>query len=208
MASGIKDKVVILGMGCSKFGERYDSDPEDLMYEAYSECLEDAGVETKDIQSAWFGMQYDTESTGLSGTPMSVALRLPNIATTRVENMCCTGTEAFRGAVYAVAAGAVDMALALGMEKLKDTGYAGLPGMIMGPKKDMWWPALSAPGAFAQLASSYAAKHKVSMDEIKTAMAHVSWKSHQNGALNPKAHLRKPVSMEQIMAAPMIASPL
>ncbi|MFH1091005.1 MAG: acetyl-CoA acetyltransferase, partial [Pseudomonadota bacterium] len=208
MASGIKDKVVILGMGCSKFGERYDCGPEDLMYEAFSECLDDAGVEIKDLKAAWFGMQFSYESTGRSGTPMSVALRLPNIATTRVENMCCTGTEAFRGAVYAVAAGAVDMALALGLEKLKDTGYAGLPAGSRGPKNDLWWPGLSAPGAFAQLASAYAAKHKVPMEELKTAMAHVSWKSHQNGALNPKAHLRRPVSMEQILAAPMVAAPL
>jgi acetyl-CoA C-acetyltransferase len=208
MASGIKDKVVILGMGCSKFGERFDSDPEDLMFEAFSECIQDAGIEAKEIQAAWYGNQYCDESMGLSATPMSVALRLPNIPTTRVENMCCTGTEAMRGAVYAVASGAADIALALGVEKLKDTGYGGLPAGGMGPKSDLWWPSLTAPGAFAQLASAYSAKHNIPKDELKRAMAHVSWKSHQNGTLNPKAHLRKDVSMEQILAAPMIAEPL
>ncbi len=208
MATGIKDKVAILGMGCSKFGERYDCGPEDLMFEAFQECQQDAGIETEAIDAAWFGMLYGTESTGSSATPMSLALRLPNIPTTRVENMCCTGTEAFRGAAYAVASGACDIALALGVEKLKDTGYGGLPAGSMGPKADLWWPGLSAPGAFAQLASAYRAKHNVPNADLKEAMAHVSWKSHQNGVLNPKAHLRKDVSMEKILNAPMIADPL
>jgi len=208
MASGIKDKVVILGMGCSRFGERFDCGPEDLMFEAYTECLEDSGIGTEQIQAAWFGLQSAEEATGLSATPMSVALRLPNLPTTRVENMCCTGTEAFRGATYAVAAGAVDIALALGMEKLKDTGYGGLPSGSAGPTKDLWWPSMSAPGAFAQLASAYRTKHGIPKDELKRAMAHVSWKSHKNGSINPRAHLRKEVSIEQILAAPMIAEPL
>jgi acetyl-CoA C-acetyltransferase len=208
MATGIKDKVAILGMGCSKFGERYDCGPEDLMFEAFQECQQDAGIGTDEIQAAWYGMYYNSESTGFSATPMSLALRLPNIPTTRVENMCCTGTEAFRGAVYAVASGACDITLALGMEKLKDTGYGGLPGGSMGPKADLWWPALTAPGAFAQLASAYRAKHKVPKEDLKRAIGHVSWKSHKNGALNPKAHLRKEVSMEKILNAPMIADPL
>jgi acetyl-CoA C-acetyltransferase len=209
MASGIKDKVAILGMGCSKFGERYDCSPEDLMFEAFQECRQDAGIETRQIQAAWYGTQFNNEGTGFSGTPMSVALRLPNIPTTRVENQCCTGTEAFRGAVYAVASGACDIALALGMEKLKDTGYGGLPtGSRGGPKADLWWPGLTAPGAFAQLASAYRVKHNVSKADLKQAMAHVSWKSHQNGVLNSKAHLRKAVTMERILNAPMIADPL
>ncbi|MAF34173.1 MAG: acetyl-CoA acetyltransferase [Desulfobacterales bacterium] len=208
MATGIKDKVAILGMGCSKFGERYDCDPEDLMFEAFQECQQDAGIETEAIDAAWLGMLYSNESTGSSATPMSLALRLPNIPTTRVENMCCTGTEAFRGAAYAVASGACNIALALGVEKLKDTGYSGLPARSMGPKADLWWPGLSAPGAFAQLASAYRAKHNVPKTDLKEAMAHVSWKSHRNGVLNPKAHLRKDVSMEKILSAPMIADPL
>jgi acetyl-CoA C-acetyltransferase len=208
MASGIKDKVAILGMGCAKFGERYDCGVEDLVNEAFQECIKDAGIGTNDIQAAWYGNQYLTESTGLSATPLAVMLRLNNIPTTRVENMCCTGTEAFRGAVYAVASGAVDIALAQGVEKLKDSGYGGLPGATAGTKDDLWWPAMSAPGAFAQLASAYRAKHGVSKEDLKQAIGHVSWKSHKNGVKNPKAHLRREVSMEQILAAPMIAEPL
>jgi acetyl-CoA C-acetyltransferase len=67
---------------------------------------------------------------------------------------------------------------------------------------------ISAPGSFAQLASAYRAKHNVAYDDLKRAIAHVSVKSHANGAKNPKAHMRKPVTMEQVMAAPIIADPL
>jgi acetyl-CoA C-acetyltransferase len=139
---------------------------------------------------------------------MSMALRLPNIPVTRVENLCATGTEALRGAVYAVAAGACDIALAMGVEKLKDTGYSGLPERTKGTFEDLYLPGSTAPGAFAQLASAYAAKYGYGMDELKKAMAHVSWKSHENGSRNPKAHLRNRVTEEQILSAPTIAYPL
>jgi acetyl-CoA C-acetyltransferase len=195
MASGIRDRVVIAGMGCTAFGERWDTGPEALMVEAFEEALADAGVERGQIEAAWLGSALDDVNIGNSAIPLSTALRLQNIPVTRVENMCATGTEALRGAVYAVAAGAVDVALALGVEKLKDTGYGGLPLRTKGLANDLWMPYGSAPGSFAQLAGAYAARHGVKAEDLKRAMAHVSWKSHQNGALNPKAHLRKPVSM-------------
>jgi acetyl-CoA C-acetyltransferase len=208
MASGIRDKVAILGMGCSKFGERWDSGPDDLMLEAFGEALADAGIERDRIEAAWLGVFFDEQSTGKSPLPLSMALRLPNIPVTRVENLCATGTEALRGAVYAVAAGACDIALAMGVEKLKDTGYSGLPERTKGTFEDLYLPGSTAPGAFAQLASAYATKHGYSMDELKKAMAHVSWKSHENGSRNPKAHLRNRVTEEQILSAPTIAYPL
>src|SRR5260221_7572751 len=137
MASGIRDKVVILGMGCSRFGERWDCDAEDLMVEAFEEAMGDAGVEPSQIQAAWLATAIEEQHVGKSGIPLSVALRLGNVPVTRVENYCASGTEAFRGAVYAVAAGACDIALALGVEKLKDTGYAGLPVRSRGTMLDM-----------------------------------------------------------------------
>ena len=208
MASGIKDKVAILGMGCSKFGERWDTSPDDLMVEAYIESLDDAGIEPNQLDAAWFSHHIDDIGAGKGGTPMSVALRLPNISVTRVENYCASGSEAFRGAVYAVAAGAADIAIALGMEKLKDTGYGGLPATNYGTFGPQIGPSGSAPGNFAQLASAYRAKHGVSAEDMKRAIAHVSVKSHANGAKNPKAHLQKEVTEEQVMNAPMIAEPL
>ena len=211
MADGIRDKVAIIGMGCSKFGERWDCGSEQLMVEAFNECISDAGIDRNEIQAAWYGQCYDEIGTGKGALGLPIALRLPYIPVTRVENFCATGTEAFRGAVYAVASGACKIALAQGVEKLKDTGYGGLPaidGVNSGSLPGMTMPNISAPGAFAQLASAYRAKHNVSYEDLKRAIAQISVKSHANGAKNPKAHLRKPVSIEQVMASPIIADPL
>ena len=208
MASGIRDRVAILGMGCARFGERWDMDADNLMVEAFEEAIADAGVDVSEIGAAWLGVGFDGQNIGPSSIPLARALRLPNIAVTKVENFCASGTESFRGAVYAVASGACDIALAMGVEKLKDTGYGGLPVRTAGTANDMFNVVGSAPGSFAQLAAAYRAKHGVSRDDLKRAIAHVSVKSHANGAKNPKAHLRKPITEEQALNAPMIAEPL
>ncbi|QQO12485.1 acetyl-CoA acetyltransferase [Bradyrhizobium diazoefficiens] len=208
MATGIKDKVAVIGMGCTSFGEHWNKGPEDLMVDAFVEAIADAGIEKSQIEAAWMGNALDDINVGNSALPLAHALRLRGIPVSRVENMCATGSEALRAASYAVAAGAVDIALAVGVEKLKDTGYGGLPLRTKGLANDLWMPYGSAPGSFAQLAGAYAARHGIEKSDLKRAMAHVSWKSHQNAALNPKAHLRKPVDVETILKAPMIADPL
>ena len=210
MATGIKDKVAIIGMGCTKFGERWDVGAEELMVEAFTECVEDAGIDRNDIEAAWLGTCIEEVNVGKSALAASVSLRLPRIPVTRVENYCASGTESFRGAVYAVASGAVDIALAIGVEKLKDTGYGGLPnpGSNAGSLNWLWYPNLSAPGVFAQLASAYGAKYNITDEDLKRGIAQVSVKSHDNGLLNPKAHLRKKVTIDQVMASPIIAHPL
>jgi acetyl-CoA C-acetyltransferase len=208
MPRGIKDKVAILGMGCSKFGERWDMNAEDLMIEAYTEAVADAGIETKQIDAAWLATAVEEQHVGKSAVPLAIALRLPFIPATRVENYCASGTEAFRGAVYAVASGGADIALALGVEKLKDTGYGGLPQRGRGTVNNMTWPNLSAPGSFAQLAAAYRTKHGAAPADLKRAMAHISVKSHDNGARNPKAHLRNKITIDTVLGAPVIAEPL
>lgn len=208
MASGIRDKVAIVGMGCSRFGERWDCEAEDLMVESFQEALGDAGIEARQIEAAWFGNALEEQHVGKSAVPLATALRLPYVPVTRVENLCASGSEAFRGAVYAVASGACDLALALGSEKLKDSGYAGLPQRSRGVLNGQYWANYSAPGAFAQLASAYRAKHGVAAQDLKRAMAHVSVKSHANAARNEKAHLRNAITVEAVLNAPMIAAPL
>lgn len=208
MARGIKDKVAVIGMGCTRFGERWDIAADGLMVEAFTEALADAGIDRKRIEAVWVGNALDDINVGNSSLPAAHALRLDRVPVTRVENMCATGTEALRGAAYAVASGAVDVALAIGVEKLKDTGYGGLPLKTKGVQNDLWMPYGSAPGTFAQLAGAYAARHGIDVGDLKRAMAHVSWKSHQNGVHSPKAHLRKAIDMETILNAPLIADPL
>ncbi len=209
MPKGIRDKVVLLGMGCSQFGERWEDDSSDLLLEAYQECIEDAGIEKKDIQAAWIGNHIDEISIGKGGCYLANTLHLPFIPVTRVENFCASGTEAFRGACYAVASGAYDIALAAGVEKLKDVGYGGLPDSpVFGQLARLISPNATAPGLFAQLATAYASRHKVPMEKIKEAITHISWKSHQNGAKNPRAHLQREVSESQIADSPFVAYPL
>ena len=210
MAAGIKDKVAIIGMGCTQFGEFWDKSEADLIIDAFKEAKEDAGIETKDIEAAWFGSCFDEVNAGKGGIPLSRTLKLPNIPVTRVENFCATGTEALRGACYAVASGACDIALALGAEKLKDTGYAGLPelGTVNGTENLFYYPNLTAPGMFGMVASAYFDKYGLSPEEGKRVLARISFKSHKNGAMNPRAHLRREVSMDAILNAPIIAWPL
>jgi len=176
--------------------------------EAFEECLQDAGIGRSQIEAAWFGTAIEEQHVGKSGVPLAMTLRLPYIPVTRVENYCATGTEALRGAVYAVASGAVDIAFALGVEKLKDTGYGGLPQRGRGGLNNFYWANISAPGSFAQLAAAYRAKHRVDPRDLKRAMAHISVKSHDNGAKNPKAHLRNRITEQDVLDAPMIAEPL
>ena len=137
MASGFRDKVAIVGMGCSRFGERWELGADGLMVEAFGEALADAGIAREQIEAAWVGNALDDINVGNSALPAAHALRLQRVPVTRVENMCATGTEALRGAAYAVASGAGDIALAIGVEKLKDTGYGGLPLKTKGVQNDL-----------------------------------------------------------------------
>ena len=112
MAIGnIKDKIAVIGMGCVKFGENWDTSAADMMVDAAYEAYEDAGIEPKDIEAAWFG------STQISlGEPMAYNLKFDHIPITRVENLCATGTDAFRNACFGVASGMYDIVMALGCE--------------------------------------------------------------------------------------------
>jgi acetyl-CoA C-acetyltransferase len=210
MAKGIKNEVAIIGMGCTKFGELWDKSAADLIVEAFQEATEDAGIEKKDIDAAWFATCFDEVNVGKSALALPKALKLPFLPVTRVENFCASGTESFRGACYAVASGSCDIALAFGAEKLKDTGYGGLPdfGNLLGSENRTIFPNMTAPGGFAMMATTYFAKYGLSPEEGKKALAHISSKSHHNGSLNPKAHLRVEVPIEKILKAPIVAWPL
>jgi acetyl-CoA C-acetyltransferase len=188
-------------MGCTKFGELWDKGPTDLIVEAVNEALTDAGVELKDIQAVWGGTLFS----GTGGRTVSEALRLQYVPVTRVENACGSGHEAVRGASYAVAAGIYDICLAIGYEKLKDEGMGGLPGM---ENRTNTHYQSSMPGVFAMMATRYFHRYGLSPEEGKKMLGKISVKSHKNGAMNPKAHLRREITLEQVLGAPIIAWPL
>jgi acetyl-CoA C-acetyltransferase len=204
----IKDKVAIIGMGCTKFGELWGKSVDDLITDAAYEACEDAGVDLKDIEAAWLGTVFS----GQTALSLSSPLKLQYIPVTRVENMCATGTEALRGAAYAVAAGACDIALAVGVEKLKDTGWTGVqPANVVG-RTAMGTAGteleLSPPGIFALLASGYFKKHGLDPEYGKRLLAEIAVKNHHNGSLNPKAHFQNEITLEQVLKAPIVAAPL
>jgi acetyl-CoA C-acetyltransferase len=210
MPEGVRNKVAIIGMGCTRFGELWDKNSESLIVEAFGEAIQDAGIEKKDIDAAWFSSCFAENNVGKSAIPLASALKLPFLPVTRTENFCASGTEAIRAACYAVASGASDVALAVGVEKLKDIGYGGLPdfSQLRGIYNRQIYPNMTAPGMFAMMATKYFDRYGLSPEEGKRTIAKISAKSHYNGAHNPKAHLQREVSVETIMNAPMVAWPL
>lgn len=200
----IKDRVAIIGMGCTRFGELWEKSDSDLVVEACYEAFEDAGLEPKDIQAVWYGTVYG----GLTGTRFARALKLEYIPVTRVENLCATGTDAFRNACYAVAAGIYDVVLVCGVEKLKDSGAYGMRVGLEPDNRSRIETGVPAPAQFSLFATKYFDRYGLSYEEGKKILAKIAVKNHHNGMLNPKAHLHQEISVEQAINAPLIAKPL
>ncbi|MEZ5375015.1 MAG: acetyl-CoA acetyltransferase [Acidimicrobiales bacterium] len=199
---GIKDQVAIVGMGCTPFGEHWDSGVDDMLVDAAQAAYSSAGIKQDDVDAFWFG----TMGSGISGLTLSRALKIDYKPVTRVENMCATGSEAFRNAAYAVASGAYDLVMAIGVEKLKDNGMSGL---VMPPIPDDGTSAeLTAPAMFSLLAPAYSRKYGVDEDEMKDVLTRIAWKNHYNGARNERAQFRKEVGKDTICNAPLIAGQL
>lgn len=196
-SNGIRDRVAIVGMGCTAFGEHWHRSADDLLIDATEECYAATpSITADDVDAYWLG----TMSSGQSGLVLSRPLRLDYKPVTRVENFCATGSEAFRNACYAVASGAYDRVMAVGVEKLKDSGYSGL--VRSSPPSDGTAPetSLTAPAAFSLLDPAYCKKYGVDPDAMREAMTHVAWKNHHNGALNQRAQFRKEIAKEKITA--------
>ena len=186
----IKDRVAIVGMGCTRFGVRPEIGVEDLMVEACHEAFEDAGIGADDIQAAWFGVQMS-----MSGQPLAHAIKTEYIPISRVENHCSSGMEAIRNACHAVAAGIHEVVLACGAEKLTDSGAdvgTGAP----------------PPAQFALSANRYFHDYGLTYEEGKRLLAMIDVKNRRNGAGNPKAHLQEEISLADAIDAPMQAYPL
>jgi len=200
---GIKDRIAIIGMGCTKFGELWEKGQNDLMIESCQEAVKDAGIDMKDIQAAWLG----TAESGRVGMRLARALKTEYIPVTRVENLCATGTDAVRQAAYAVAAGIYDIVLVCGFEKLKDTKDL-FGGSLEGPWNTKIDPNLPPATAYALAATRYFYHYGLTPEEGKELLSKIAVKNHHNGSLNPKAHFQKEITLEQAMKAPMIAAPL
>jgi acetyl-CoA C-acetyltransferase len=189
-------------MGCTPFGEHWNKSAEDLLVDAATETLGSANVKLNDVDAFWLG----TMGSGVSGLTLSRPLKIDYKPVSRLENMCATGSEAFRNACYAVASGAYDLVMAIGVEKLKDSGFSGL--VVSRPADSGTAAAITAPASFSFLAPAYASKYGVDDAEMKDVLTRIAWKNHKNGALNPRAQFKKEVAKEVICNSPLIAGPL
>ncbi|MFJ9445208.1 acetyl-CoA acetyltransferase [Kitasatospora sp. NPDC101235] len=199
---GIRDKVAIVGMGCTRFGDHWAASADDLLVEAARAATASAGLTDDQVDAYWLG----TLGSGSSGLTLSRPLRLPYRPVTRVENYCAAGSEALRNACYAVASGAYDVAMAIGVEKLKDSAMSGLAGAAV--PGDGTEPELTAPAAFSLLAPAYARKYGLDRSVMREVLDRIAWKNHANGARNPLAHFRRAVPLEAIRKAPRVAGEL
>lgn len=199
---GIRDKVAIVGIGCTPFREHWDKSFDDLIVDATSRTLADVGITKHDVDAYWFG----TSQSGASGLALSIPMRLEGKPVTRVENYCATGSEALRQACYAVASGAYDVAMAVGAEKVKDSGYQGLNAFPV--PTDGTNRTLTAAAMYSLMLPAYAKKYGVSEDELRMVVAKIAEKNHHNGARNPLAQFRREMSAEQICAMAAVAGRL
>lgn len=199
---GIRDRVAIIGMGCTPFKEHWDRGTDDLLVDAAGETFASAGLSKGDIDAYWFG----TAQSAMSGVPLAAALKLENKPVSRVENFCATGSEALRQACYAVASGAYDTAMAIGVEKVKDSGFQGLNAFPI--PNDGTNRTLTAAAMFSLVLPAYAEKYGVDPDVLRRTVARIASKNHANGAHNPRAQFRREMDVDAICAMPSVAGRL
>lgn len=201
-SNGIRDRVAIVGMGCTKFGEHWDRGADDLLVDAATEALGSVTMSADSVDAYWLG----TMASGHSGLTLSRPLKLEYKPVTRVENYCATGSEAFRNACYAVASGAYDTVMAIGVEKLKDSGYSGLVAGSV--PDDGTGSTLTAPATFSLLAPAYCKAYGVDQNTMADVLARIAWKNHANGAVNPRAQFQQEVPIDKIKSGPRVAGQL
>jgi acetyl-CoA C-acetyltransferase len=199
---GIRDRVAIVGMGCTRFAEHWDKGVDELLLDATGDAFAAAGVTKDDVDAYWLG----TAQSGMSGMVLAKPLKLEGKPVSRVENMCATGSEALRQAAYAVASGAYDVAMAVGVEKVKDSGYQGLNAFPI--PTDGTNRTLTAAAMFSMVAPAYAQRYGVDRGELRRVLARIASKNHHNGARNERAQFRREMSVDQICAMPSVAGDL
>src|SRR5438094_382368 len=193
----IRDQVAIVGMGCCKFGENWDKDPQDMIVEAAYEAYEDAGLEDphKQIEAVFCGAQYPSKGTA----EVADALKMYDRPVSMVVNYCATGTDAFRYGVFAVACGMYDTVLVVGFDKPKDRGVSGPSVAVTGVRG---LPATPA-GWFSHVAARYFETFGAGREDL----ARIAVKNHHNGTLAPKSMLKREITVEEALGARMISWP-
>lgn len=202
------NKVAVVGAGLIKFGELFDQSYEQMAAGAFKAAGEavDSGFDPSMIDAAFVATQRGTlwGQEGVGGNTVPSAIGLSGIASTRVENACPSGSDAFRVGAMAVASGVHDVVLVIGVEKMRDKSTeegllaraaAGHPIYTRGETA----PVLFAP---------FATRHMHEYGTTREMLAQVAVKNHHNGALDPYAHFQDEVTVEQVLASPPVCHPL
>jgi acetyl-CoA acetyltransferase len=205
-------EIGIIGVGAHPTGRFMEKPLKAIAYPAIWRALNDAGVEPADLQAAYVGNSLGGLLTGQEGVRGQVVLQysgITGIPVVNVENACASAMTALRGAWLEVASGAADVALAVGVEKMNVGDSARTIGAL-GAVSEL---ELSEMGM--QFTTSYAIHPKIN---LKARMQDYGWtirdfakpavKNSSNGALNPLAQHRRPLTIEEVIQSRIIVDPL
>lgn len=199
--------IAIIGIGTTKFGELFYQSYDDLVRDAAFQAIKDADIKMEDVGAAWLSTAFPEIGVfkGRSGMDLCEPLSLYNIPVTRVSNFCASGADAIRNAVNALRAGECDVAMALGVEKLRDRQpQDSIVKMMVEYGHPYLQKGFTAAGTFSVYAKRMMHEYGITKEDI----ASVSVKNHFHGSLNANAHHRKACSIDEVLKSPMVADPL
>jgi acetyl-CoA C-acetyltransferase len=200
------NKVCILGAGSTKYGKLNESIIE-IALNASKDAIDSAGITPKDIQAGYISNVFGVADRQVHMAPVIMSnLGIPHVPGLTIESACGSGSIMFREAYANIAAGFYDCVLALGVEKITHTGTTQST-TLFSYCSDFFYEGgngASFPGLFASMARVYMTAYKASEEDL----AHVAVKNHENGILNPKAHVRRKITVDDVLKSPVVASPL
>jgi acetyl-CoA C-acetyltransferase len=199
-------KVCILGAGSTKYGKLNENIIE-IALNASKDAIDSAGITPKDIQAGYISNVFGASDKQVHMAPVVMSnLGIPYVPGLTIESACGSGSVMFREAYANIAAGFYDCVLALGVEKITHVGTIQST-TLFSYCSDFFYEGgngASFPGLFASIARSYMSAYKTNEEDL----AYVAVKNHENGMLNPKAHIRKRISIDDVLRSPVVASPL
>ena len=200
-------KVAIVGVGHSKFGKRVDVSLPELAWEAIKEALDDANIDSKDIEFLSIGTigHWDPEV-----SPAAVIVDfagLNPVETIRVETACSSGSAAVKAAYMAVASGQADIAMALGIEKMTESDTPQVLEFL-GRIGNYFWEFRTFGPTFVGYYALFATRYMHEFGATEEDLARVAVKNHYYASFNPKAQYPKQIDIETVMKSPYIAWPL
>ena len=200
------EKVCVIGAGSTKYGKLADS-ISDITIQASVEAIDSAGIEPKEIKAGYISNVFGVADKQVHLGPVLMSnLGISERPSLSIESACGSGSVSFREAFANVAAGFYDVVLVTGVEKVTHTGTEWTT-TYFSYCSDFFYEGqagASFPGLFASMARAYLTEFKATEEDL----AMVAVKNHENGFLNPKAHLRKIITVDDVMNSAVVASPL